>query len=240
MFKLDSPLMNFLNKVADVMILDVLVLLGCLPIITAGASITAGYYIAYKMVKDEETYIVKGFWKSFKENFKQSTILWIIMMIIGGILYYDFKLMSVPETGVQNWMSVAVFTVSVVLAMSASFVFPMQARFTNTVKNTLKNAFLMALSHLPTALISTVAITIPFVMTYFVPQAIPAIALLAFGGLIYFKSKLFLRAFKKYEDIMIERQREAGELVEAENEDSGIFAGSEALEKMSENEEKNK
>ena len=74
MFKLDSPLMNFLNKLCDIMILNILVLVFSLPIFTIGAAVTAGYYMSFKMVKNEENYIVKGFWKAFKENFRQSTV----------------------------------------------------------------------------------------------------------------------------------------------------------------------
>ena len=61
MFKLDSPLMNFLNKLCDIMILNILVLVFSLPIFTIGAAVTAGYYMSFKMVKNEENYIVKGF-----------------------------------------------------------------------------------------------------------------------------------------------------------------------------------
>ena len=57
MFKLDSPLMNFLNKLCDIMILNILVLVFSLPIFTIGAAVTAGYYMSFKMVKNEENYI---------------------------------------------------------------------------------------------------------------------------------------------------------------------------------------
>ena len=76
MFKLDSPLMNFLGRVCDIMILNVLLIVFSIPIFTAGAAITAAYSVSYKMVKNEESYIIKGFWKAFKENFKQSTVIW--------------------------------------------------------------------------------------------------------------------------------------------------------------------
>lgn len=60
MFKLDSPLVNFLNKVADILILGVVFMIACIPVITAGAAFTAAYYMGFKMVKNEETYIKIG------------------------------------------------------------------------------------------------------------------------------------------------------------------------------------
>lgn len=238
MFKLDSPLMNFLNKVCDVMILNLLVIAFSLPIVTAGSAITAAYYVSYRMVRNEEGYIVKMFWKAFKENFKQSTIMWLIMLLVAFILYGDYKIVTSGTIEMQGWMITALVTVAVIIAMGMEFVFPMQARFSNTVKNTMRNAFLMALSHLPSAVLFLLGYAVPLLLLYLLPQLAPAIVLLIFGALPYFKAFLYLKIFKKYEEKILERMAaEQGEL-EAENEedgDSGIFAVSEAMEKESEN-----
>lgn len=237
MFKLDSPFMNFLNKVCDIMILNFLVLVCSIPVFTFGAAVTSGYYISYKMVKKEEGYIVKGFFKAFKENFKQSTIIWLIMLVVAALIYGDFKIISDSGIEFQSWMVIGLFTVTVILGMGATFIFPMQARFSNTVKNTIKNGFLMALSHLPSAFLCLVSLVIPVACLYMLPQLGPVVLLLACGALIYFKSMLFLKIFKKYEEaILAKQQEEQGELVQDdENDDCGIFAGSDAMEKMSEN-----
>ena len=73
-FSLDSPLFSFLNKVADLILLNILTMICCLPIITIGASMTALHYVVLKMVRDEESYIVRSYFKSFRQNFKQATI----------------------------------------------------------------------------------------------------------------------------------------------------------------------
>ena len=72
-FSLDSPLFSFLNKVADLILLNILTMICCLPIITIGASMTALHYVVLKMVRDEESYIVRSYFKSFRQNFKQAT-----------------------------------------------------------------------------------------------------------------------------------------------------------------------
>ena len=74
-FNLDSPVMVALTKMADLIIVNLLAFFCCLPIITVGASMTALHYVVLKIVRDEECYIVKGFFKSFKDNFKQATII---------------------------------------------------------------------------------------------------------------------------------------------------------------------
>jgi len=67
-FDLDSPLMNVLNKMADLMWLNILTLICCIPVITAGAALTSMHYVALKIVRNEESYITRSFFKSFKTN----------------------------------------------------------------------------------------------------------------------------------------------------------------------------
>ena len=232
MFKLDSPFMNFLNKLCDIMILNILVLVFSLPIFTIGAAVTAGYYMSFKMVKNEENYIVKGFWKAFKENFRQSTALWLIILAVCGVLFVDYRIVLYSGLSFDRWLRLGLITVTLIIALGVSFVFALQARFTNTVKHTLKNAFLMALSHLPSAILFVVSYAVPVVLLYFIPQIFPVIVLLAIGLLIYLKSFLFLKIFKKYEDALDMKKDEESD---NESEDLGIFAGSESIEQLSEN-----
>ena len=222
MFKLDSPFMNFLNRVGDIMILNVMVILFSIPIVTAGASITAGYYIAYKMTKDEESYIVRGFWKAFKENFKQSTLIWLIMLVMLVVIFGDFWIVFYSGMQFGKVLSVAVVVVSAIMMMGLVYMLPMQARFSNTIKNIIKNSFLMSISHLPSTILFIVLFAVPFLLLYLVPQSVPIILLFAAGGLIFLKSFLYLRIFKKYEPADGEKNDD--------EQDSGIFAGSDELE----------
>ena len=90
LFDLDSPFIRALNRVADLMILNLVVLFFVIVPFTGGAALTGMHYVLLKMVRNEETYVVKGFWKSFKLNFKQATIIWIIIMALAGIIGVDF------------------------------------------------------------------------------------------------------------------------------------------------------
>ena len=75
-FDLDNPFIQFLNRLTDVVILNVICLICCIPIVTIGTSITALHYVTMKMARNEEGYIVRDFFKSFRENFRQSAIIW--------------------------------------------------------------------------------------------------------------------------------------------------------------------
>ena len=86
-FDMNNTFFRFMSKVADLCILNIICVICCIPVITAGASITAMYYVTLKMVRNEDAYIVRSFFKSFKQNFKQATIINLIMLLIGVVLY---------------------------------------------------------------------------------------------------------------------------------------------------------
>ncbi len=232
MFKLDSPLMNFLNKLADIMILGIVFMIACIPMITVGASFTAAYYMGFKMVKNEETYIVKGFFKAFKENFKQATALWIFVLVIMLVMAADYQIILYSGLAFASWIRIAMVSATLVAALGVVFLFPLQARFQNTVKHTIKNAFLMALSHLPSAFLLILIYAVPYLVLWLVPQLFPAVFLLGFGGIFYFKSFLLLRVFRRYEGAVEDDSAKNAE----EDTEGGIFAESERME----NEKKDK
>ena len=229
MFKLDSPLMNFLSRIADIMILNLLIIICSIPVFTIGATISAAYYITFKMVKNEETYIVRGFFKAFKENFKQATVMWLAVLLIGGILSVDYTIIVYSGIEFSRWIRIAMVTVSMILLMGVVYMFPLQARFINPVRYTIKNAFLIAISHLPTTLLLIVVYAVPVVIFYYIPQSLPILILLVFGMVVYGKSYLLLRVFRKYEEALAVNTDASAK--DPANGDSGIFAESDRIER---------
>ena len=70
MFQYDSPLMSALNKITDIILLNLCTLICCIPIITIGASLTAAHYTALKMHRDTDNYVIKNFWLKMEINVK--------------------------------------------------------------------------------------------------------------------------------------------------------------------------
>lgn len=90
LFNIDNPVMQFLSKMFDLIVLNLIFILSCIPIITIGASISALYYVCLKMLRGEDPYIWQNFWKSFRQNFKQSTVVWLLFLAAVVILGMDF------------------------------------------------------------------------------------------------------------------------------------------------------
>ncbi len=204
----DSKFMAVLNKISDVMILNLITLVMCVPIITAGAALTAKDYMCYKLVKNEEGGILKGFFHSFKQNFKQATIIWLVMMVVMGIAGFDMLFAYGLEgegTGiVRAIMMAAGFFVFIACIM----IFPVLARFDNTIKGTVKSGIHMTVAILPRAVLMGILYIIPPVVGLFWFASVPVVFLFGIAGPGYLSAMLYRSAFEKIENRYYEEHPE--------------------------------
>ena len=204
----DSKFMAVLNKISDVMILNLITLVMCVPIITAGAALTAKDYMCYKLVKNEEGGILKGFFHSFKQNFKQATIIWLVMMVVMGIAGFDMLFAYGLEgegTGiVRAIMMAAGFFVFIACIM----IFPVLARFDNTIKGTIKSGIHMTVAILPRAVLMGILYIIPPVVGLFWFASVPVVFLFGIAGPGYLSAMLYRSAFEKIENRYYEEHPE--------------------------------
>ena len=198
-FNLDSPLMQLLSKMADLMLLNIITLLLFIPVITGGAALTALNYMTLKIAKGEEGYIIKGYFKSFKENFRQATVIWLIVVVMAAVLIGDFVILSSIEVTFGTVMKVLLTIVTIVCSMTLAYVFPVLSRFENTIKNTIKNSFLMSIMNLPRTVLLLIFIALPMVLVLLSVQAIPLLFMFGFSLPAYLCSLQFVKIFKKYE-----------------------------------------
>lgn len=198
-FDMDSPVMRFLNRVGDLMILNILMVVCCIPVITAGAAFTAIHYVLLKIVRGEEGYLVKGFFKSFRSNFKQATLIWLLMLLvvvvyIGDIWIFNYSGLTFPKA-----LIIAVVAVAVLLLLIAVYVFPVLARFENSIKNTLKNAMLLAFANLPKTILMVGCYILPFVLAYFSTYGLLFALLFGISAPAYAAAWIYSGIFKKLE-----------------------------------------
>ena len=202
-FSMDNKFFVFMGKVADLCLLNLVCLACCIPIVTAGASITALYYVTLKMVRNEESYILRSFFKSFKQNFRQATIIHLIMVAAAVLLYLDTNIVKVMGEPMSQIMSVIFAVFTLVYAMILLYLYPILAKFYNSVKNTFTNAILMAIRHLPYTIIMLIICALPLLI-FFVPslqmQMTLILLLLLFGMAViaYLNSFFLVKIFDKY------------------------------------------
>ena len=166
LFNMDNKFFTVMGRVADLIMLNVVFLICCLPIVTIGASLTALHYVTLKMARNEESYIIRSFFKSFKQNFKQATVINLIMLAVAAILYMDLRIVG----NISGTMSQVLYIVFF--------------EFYNSIKNTFRNAFLMAIRHLPYTVLMAVITLLPagvFFIKSFRIQSMAIMLLCMFG-----------------------------------------------------------
>ncbi len=196
---LDNPVMNFLNKVTNIFILSILWIICSIPIITIGPSTTAVYSVAIKNVNNNEGYLLKDFFTSFKENFKQSFIIDIILKLVAviGILnvFIIFKSGKI-ETLFGMFLLGAQFLLLIELIFVSIYIFAIISRYNLKTKEAFKQAFIISHKHIMTTTLSIV-LGIIMIISFLNPLAIMRIFM--FTSLyIFLTSFLFLKIFKLY------------------------------------------
>ena len=198
-FDMDSPVMRVLNRVGDLLILNVLMIVCCIPVITAGAGFTAMHYVLLKIVRGEEGYLIRGFFKSFRSNFRQATLIWLLMLLVVAVYVGDIWIFNYSGLVFPKPLIIAVAAVAFVLLMIAVYVFPLQARFENSVKNTLKNAMLLAFANLPRTILMMACYILPLVLGYFSTYALLFVIMLGISAPAYAAAWIYSGIFKKLE-----------------------------------------
>ena len=150
LFNLDGPVLQFINKIVYSVYLNILWFICCIPVITIGASTTALFYVTLKISKNEEGSITKAFFHSFKENLRQGTVIWLVLLAFGIILGIDgYVLYHMRFENVFWTLCTAVFCVAAAAyAIILMYIFPLLARFDNTIGAMFKNALFIGVRFL--------------------------------------------------------------------------------------------
>ena len=178
MLRYDGPVVRYLSKAGDMVILNFLWLVCCIPVVTAGPATTAAHYVAMKFVRDEGTSVIGMFFRSFCRNFRQSLILGVIAQIIGGILVIDLwliltgRITFLPQTRLIILALLWLFLFLYIMLMI--YVWAVMARFDNSIKMTVLNAGILAIANIRSTLMmvcwDVAAVTAAVLCAAYVPQ----------------------------------------------------------------------
>ena len=203
LFSFDNPVMQFISKIFDLDILNMIFIFSCIPVFTVGASLCALNYVSLKMVRNEDPYIWKNFWESFRQNFKQGTLVWILTLLVCTFLGMDFYIINSQETTMFAVIRVLLWIICVILLSMFLYVFPIISHFVCSTRQAIKNALLMSIGHLPyTAVLLLVCGGIVYLCAISANAFAITIVLsgiCGFSVMSFSACLLFNRIFKKYE-----------------------------------------
>lgn len=201
MFSPDSKIMQVFSRLADLVLLNILFLITCLPVFTIGAAITALYTMCFRLMREEYSGIIRSYFKAFRDNFKTATAAWLLVMLAAvPALYYLSQ--TLPAEGFLRYTSFVFILILTVVLMAASYGFPWISQFENTAIQSLKNGLFLSISRLPRTAAVLVINLMPAIVWFisadlFIQVSFLWVALY-FAAAAYMNTGLLWHVFKPY------------------------------------------
>jgi len=149
----DGIFFKIFKMVYRIMKLNLIWLLFSLPLVTMGASTTALFYITAKWIRKENINSLRAsFWKSFKMNFKNSTIVWLIMLTVFYVIYVNMININLMPGIMAKYIYILQLIALFEIFITGIYIFPLLARYHVTIINAFKASFFIANRHIGTTI----------------------------------------------------------------------------------------
>ena len=197
MLDLDGPLVRALSDLNTLVILNILTALFCIPVITAGASVAAMHYVIMEMFENRGDGAAREFWKRFKENLRNATPVWLILLAAAVFIYMDCRIIMGGQMGLPRAMLVPLYIGAFIEASIAVYAFPLTARFVYSTGATFKNSAILAVANFPrTVLMVLYHVIMPYLL-FNVSRLLPLFFLVGISLPAYFSALLYMPVIRK-------------------------------------------
>lgn len=196
----DNVVIKFFNKATDLLVLNLLFILCCLPVVTVGAALSAMYAVNLRSIRYGDGYIVKTFFKAFKQSFFQATGAWFLFCAFAAILFADYRFwIYMGDSGVAKYMQILSLVIAFLLGVVFLWLFPVIAKMKDRFFRQVKNASALAYGYfLPyTAVCMGLVIMAGYTM-YKSAAMMIVFLLIGFAVLTYMQSFFFYKVFSKF------------------------------------------
>ena len=194
LFNDNNPFWKGMGRIFDVCQLNLLWLFCCIPVITIGPSTTAFYYAMINLVRGEETYLSRDFFRSFRRNFKQSLLVGLLLTGLGAFLVLDVYIARHSGTGIYTFFMVFFFIIFVLWSFVALYTFPLLAKFEYKTKDLFIMAFTLSVKHFPQTLLMLLVLA----FALWVCHLLPGLIFIAFGLVCEFHANIFDAMFRPW------------------------------------------
>ncbi|MCD8148444.1 MAG: YesL family protein [Clostridiales bacterium] len=202
-FNYDSKFSTVMSRILDLIVLNFIFLITCIPIFTIGAAISSLYASTLKIVRKEDGYLIRGYFKAFRSNFKQATAFWLIALLLYFFLYVTFYAASLNGESLTQVYSVISLVLAILYSLYFLTVFPLIATFENTFRQTAYNAFAIMVAHFPAIFSGYLCVAVPFIICFFINTIIMEYSslfwmLIGFSLLFLWHSVYLNKVFTRY------------------------------------------
>ena len=188
-FSPDSKLMGGLSLLADMIVVNCLYLLCCIPIFTIGAARVALYCVGMCWARRESAG-VKKYISVFISSIKSTFALWATVLLRGVFLIADCYLFLIADIPYESIGVCALVILTVLYLFVASQIFLLASQFDNSFKQTIANAFLISFAYPIRSIVHIILLVLPVVVFLFLPKVFVHAGLLWF--LLYFSLEVYL------------------------------------------------
>ena len=213
--KPDSPVMNMLSTITNLIIVNLLFVICSIPVITFGAAFSAKYYVSMKIIRGEGTGVFIPFFKAFKRNFKQATATWIIMLVVIFLIIFNWR--YIIYTGWSNIpfiYKLGIIVFSLFAALMTMTIFPTIARYEMKTAELFKASLIFVIiKFIPLVLICLLIVGSVIACVWYA-QWFPLVYAFTSTTITYFLSLVFIKQFDKLEKIQADKLQALKESVE--------------------------
>lgn len=199
MFRPDGPLVQSAIKFAKVLYAHVLTLFCCIPVITAGVAFTALEYTLLKISREEDGSIPSDFFHSFKENFKQATILWIVYVVALSVMLFDIYFFMKINAGINDIMFFIMCIITILLLLNMTWGFVLLSRYNNSGMQTFRYALRVSLAYFGYTLAMLALVAIPSYLAIENVELAPYVIVVGVTLSGFVRPKLYGKVFDKIE-----------------------------------------
>ncbi|WP_196717245.1 DUF624 domain-containing protein [Actinomyces trachealis] len=177
LLNLESPFYRAYSAAADLVILNSLTILGCLPVVTAGASLTACARVVSGMVREEEGYLLRTWWKAFRGALRQSLGWWLPVLGLGALGLWESQLLGATSSATLGGGLTGLLLAGLLVMLGVLlWLVPLTAVFENTLRSHLGNALRLAVGRLDLTVACLLVLAAPVALAGLVPGVRAAVA----------------------------------------------------------------
>ncbi len=211
LFDLNSPVMLFLKKAANLMLLNLLWLVCCIPVITIGAATGAMYRVCLQLISDDDPGIFRAFFYALREDWRKSTGVFLLIILAGAVAVLDYFVIAKGSAQIPSLLRVMAAIPILLYLMAGGYVFPLHAKFENTIGNIIRNALFLSLRHIFCTILVFIMNSLPIIVLFLSEQLFWQLSIvwvmIGMAWMGYLKMKLLDRfVFRK----LITAEQDAG------------------------------
>lgn len=203
LFNGENLFFRLMGKLGDFMCLNVLFLLTSLPIVTAGASVSALYVVLFDMRRGKDGSCFRRYMQAFQKNFRRATVYWLVCLSVAVFLILGFWGSGYMDRRGRVIFQAAFVLLSFVWMGMLSFGLILISWTETTVRRAIQSTVLITVGSFPWLILNILITGIPILFIvagnrYILAYGIPLFLLFGVPLLSYVKMYVYRRALKKY------------------------------------------